>query len=627
MLYLPTTFEDGQVLTGPQLTAEFAKLPAALAETDGAGRVVTSDGRTVQAVLDAATPAADLASSVAGKGAELVHVDDGATGSLWTTVAGFVAKIISSGASVIGFIQSGIGAVRRTIEEELRSRPASPYQFGAVGDGVADDYPALQAALTASLCVDLGDGVFKTSAALTATVHHQITGRGFSRTQINPTHSGFVLEIAAPVSDTRASLLLDQFTINGKNGVSVGGTRVSHAVDGAIIGGKINVCVIGTYSAGSGDAAYDTDKVRDTGNALVSSNTGTALSARKTFDDIEAYGVGIRLSKCMDTVLEYPQFYGCGVSVALIGSDLIKWRGGRSHEVGLFFYSERIGAWGSQAELRGVDLLHNRRAGGILLNSTKFDRVDDCYYECYSDSALMVFAESTEGVIIDDNRIDDPYYTGGGGTASGTTPVMLFNIPFYNNKVRSTRFQKFSDFSVPVPSVRIAGSLSAIDSNHTEAVAIEPASGYVPIRYKEVLFGMRYGDLDPSILTPNNVAVPFAGGVSPLAVLDGAQYVFFNASSLFPTARFDIDPVKTGYTLRANAKVVSGTTLYLSITHNGYDGTTLETLFASTIGGFATAAYSTQTQSLALTVPPAQGDYLLVTWQSNSAYVTGLRLE
>lgn len=54
----------------------------------------------------------------------------------------------SSGSSLIGFLQSGTGAVSQTVQTELR-RSVYPEQFGAVGDGATDDAAAFVAALAA----------------------------------------------------------------------------------------------------------------------------------------------------------------------------------------------------------------------------------------------------------------------------------------------------------------------------------------------------------------------------------------------------------------------------------------------------------------------------------------------
>lgn len=112
--------------------------------------------------------------------ASQISVDDGQSGSLFTTLQGFISYLASSaGSAFIGFIQSGAGAVSRLVQSKLREIP-TPADFGAVGDDTANDTAALQSLLDAHLRVDLG-GVGKKyliTDSLTLRTGHHITGNG-----------------------------------------------------------------------------------------------------------------------------------------------------------------------------------------------------------------------------------------------------------------------------------------------------------------------------------------------------------------------------------------------------------------------------------------------------------------
>jgi len=94
-------------------------------------------------------------------GASLVGADDAASGSLFTTVQGFVDRVRSAdGAGVVGFQQIGTGAIARTLQDKAREA-VSVKDFGAVGDGVTDDTAAIQAAIdSGSARVNLMKGVY-----------------------------------------------------------------------------------------------------------------------------------------------------------------------------------------------------------------------------------------------------------------------------------------------------------------------------------------------------------------------------------------------------------------------------------------------------------------------------------
>jgi hypothetical protein len=93
---------------------------------DAGGNPVPSSGTGADAGLRT-----DLA---AGNGS-LVRVNDGAGGALFTSLAGFVAKLLSSaGASIVGWVTTGTGATARSVQATLRDLPLNPRDYGAIGD-------------------------------------------------------------------------------------------------------------------------------------------------------------------------------------------------------------------------------------------------------------------------------------------------------------------------------------------------------------------------------------------------------------------------------------------------------------------------------------------------------------
>lgn len=71
----------------------------------------------------------------------------------------------SSGSSLIGFIQSGTGAVAETVQAKLR-QIVNVMDFGAAVDGVTDDTTAIQAALNTTRSVYIPAGITCISATL-----------------------------------------------------------------------------------------------------------------------------------------------------------------------------------------------------------------------------------------------------------------------------------------------------------------------------------------------------------------------------------------------------------------------------------------------------------------------------
>lgn len=108
---------------------------------------------------------------VSGSGSTFT-IDSGAiTNSKVNASAGIVS-------SKLAFTQSGTGAVQRTVESKLQD-VVSVKDFGAVGDGVADDTAAIQAALAASVnkILFFNYGTYKITAPI---VQKAATGQSIS---------------------------------------------------------------------------------------------------------------------------------------------------------------------------------------------------------------------------------------------------------------------------------------------------------------------------------------------------------------------------------------------------------------------------------------------------------------
>jgi len=137
-------------------------------QTDRAIKIPISDG-----VLDMTTPGtADRSSKYFvydASGLPSVSSGSGTDTALRTDLANASASL--AGSRLSGFRQTGTGATERTVDAKLKDT-VSVKDFGAVGDGVADDTAAIQAALNYAIPLNLPvilSGTYKVTSALQTT--------------------------------------------------------------------------------------------------------------------------------------------------------------------------------------------------------------------------------------------------------------------------------------------------------------------------------------------------------------------------------------------------------------------------------------------------------------------------
>jgi len=131
------------------------------------GNLVFNDGIGADWVWDPASQAVDDGTSV------IAPFNTPAGRWLKTNTVGLVPS------SVVSYSQAGIGSVSRSVQDKLRET-ITPKDFGAVGDGVADDGPALNRMFAyvrsllasntyASIKVQGGNGQYRTTVSLNVT--------------------------------------------------------------------------------------------------------------------------------------------------------------------------------------------------------------------------------------------------------------------------------------------------------------------------------------------------------------------------------------------------------------------------------------------------------------------------
>jgi hypothetical protein len=93
----------------------------------------------------------------------------------------------STTADLVGYTPAGTGAVATTVQDKLRES-VSVLDFGAVGDGIADDSPAFRLAITASKNIFVPSGTYLIGSNIDVTTSATFVGEGVQDTYI---HRGY----------------------------------------------------------------------------------------------------------------------------------------------------------------------------------------------------------------------------------------------------------------------------------------------------------------------------------------------------------------------------------------------------------------------------------------------------
>lgn len=250
-----------------------------------------------------------------------------ATGIIPSLIATFSALAASAGATLIGFVQAGVGAIARTVQDKLRER-VSVKDFGAKGDGVTDDTTAIQAALdycasvatVSSLGIELffPAGQYKTSAQLNVTAAFLLKGAAVGATKFK-TVNNYVFNCTASSAQFKDLFFLgpsgaasNGIKLDGANNAIVERCTFQNQTTGIFLNSAYAVEIIGcvfdvcyTYGIFGNTSAHNLMVERCGFFTCGILNTGQALRLTVGSDnvgikdnDFESCNVNIQLTDC-----------------------------------------------------------------------------------------------------------------------------------------------------------------------------------------------------------------------------------------------------------------------------------------------------------------------------------------
>lgn len=348
------------------------------------------------------------ATLAANTGAGLIGSNDTSGGSLWTTIAGFITYLRSSiGSSIVGFLQSGTGAIARTSQAKMRDF-LNVKDFGALLDGVTNDTAAFNLAAAAAgangaIVVPYGATIINDSINILEGQTWLFMGTRITQTNNTKNHIN---------ADN-----VDNWAIQGN--VRLVGTRTSGYTDAGAIGLRIRNCVRYTVDG------VQCINIEGAGFDVSSTTTTTFRGEAGSFSNSFAYDCAVGRRVSAGSHAEYTTWTGCNFAGNNIGvedsagntshiggsiSDNIttgvKLLGGANHAHGMFV---------------GVNINHNGSFNVHCIGVTNGHTFSACHL--YEDD---VFLDNCQGVNFEGGDFDvvNIYNYAGNFTASISSTTM-----------------------------------------------------------------------------------------------------------------------------------------------------------------------------------------------------------
>lgn len=259
-----------------------------------------------------------------------------------------------------------------------------------------DDTSAFQLAIADGRPIYLLNNTYTVSETITINSETKIYGKSMNNSIINVSHNNFTFSYITDVHDSaydiKTNIILDNFTVNCKNFIKINEYDLETANwknQASLLHLEFtNLNINGTY-----DEITDNNK-----------NTNVLPDLSTLF----GYGCGFQLNSIFDSIIKNCRIQDFGLGVYLKGCDINNISNNRFNSNGCHIFLQRCDTYGSQNRIEHNDMLQNLRYGGIRIDTTKFDTIEDNYFECYTASACAIYGEHDDGVSIINNRFDNP---------------------------------------------------------------------------------------------------------------------------------------------------------------------------------------------------------------------------
>jgi hypothetical protein len=259
-----------------------------------------------------------------------------------------------------------------------------------------DDTNAFKLAILDGRPIYLLNKEYNVSEKLTINEQTRIYGKSMTNSIINATHNDYMFEYITPVHtsayDHKTNIEFNNFKANCKNFIKINENNLEEAnwtKQGSLLHLLFkNLWLVGIY------------------NTLTDNNKDTNILP--DLETLLGFGTGFNCNSVFDSAIQDCRIEKFGIGIYFKGCDINRIEHNRINGNGCHIYLDRVSTYGSQNRILHNDMLHNLRYGGIRLQGTCFDTIEDNYFETYTASACAIYAENERSLSIINNRFDNP---------------------------------------------------------------------------------------------------------------------------------------------------------------------------------------------------------------------------